>query len=80
MTAPNIVQPIIIGQPFFKRKPIELQDKITRWRGIAEMTNLSLKGRLRLEWMIFYETAGNHNAYVNCYAFQYSSKDLLQMV
>jgi len=74
MTAPNIIQPIIIGQPFFKRKPIELQDKIIRWRGIAEIINLSPGGRLRLEWMIFYETAGNHNAYATAKHFSIAPK------
>ena len=63
MSAPNIIQPIIVGLPSFKRKPIELQDKVIRWRGIADMVKLSSEGRARLEWMIFYETVGNKNAY-----------------
>ena len=62
MSPPNILHPIIAGTPFFKRKPVILQDKVVRWRGIADQINLSSNGRLRLEWMIFYETVGEHNA------------------
>lgn len=69
MSAPNIVQPIIVGVSPFKRKPLELQDKVIRWRGIADMVNLSPSGRARLEWIIFYETAGNHNAYATAKHF-----------
>jgi len=32
------------------------------WRGVAKLENLSTKAQLRLEWMIFYETAGKRNA------------------
>ena len=32
------------------------------WRGVAKINNLSTKAQLRLEWMIFYETAGKRNA------------------
>lgn len=32
------------------------------WRGVARMNKLSTKAQLRLEWMIFYETAGKRNA------------------
>jgi len=74
MSPPNIIQPIIVGAPFFKRKPIELQDKIIRWRGIADMVNLSDKGRIRLEWMIFYETVGNHDAYLVAKHFSIAPK------
>jgi transposase InsO family protein len=74
MSPPNIIQPIIVGKPFFKRKPIELQDKIIRWRGIADMINLSDKGRLRLEWIIFFETIGNHDAYDTAKHFNIAPK------
>jgi len=74
ISPPNIVQPIIAGVPFFKRKPIELQDKIDRWRGIADMINLSDKGRIRLEWIIFYETVGNHDAYAAARHFRIAPK------
>lgn len=62
MSPPNIIQPIIQGASCFKRKPIILQDKAVRWRGIADRIELSPTGRLRLEWMIFYQTIGGHNA------------------
>jgi putative transposase len=32
------------------------------WRGVARMNKLSTKAQLRLEWIIFYETAGQRNA------------------
>jgi len=73
LSAPNIVQPIINGQPFFKQKPIILQDKPTRWRGIADKINLSPSGRLRLEWMIFYETL-DQNAYTTAKHFGIAPK------
>jgi len=74
ISSPNIIQPIILGKPFFKRKPLKLQANVTRWRGIADMVNLSSKGRLRLEWMIFYETIGQHNAYATSKHFSISAK------
>jgi len=69
-TAPNITQPFILGHPAFRKKPIVLQDKVKRWRGIADMIVLSPEGRLRLEWMIFYETVGDKDA---CLASQDTS-------
>jgi transposase len=74
MSPPNIIQPIINGTICFKRKPIILQDKVVRWRGIADQINLSPSGRLRLEWMIFYETVGNHNATKTTNHFNISRK------
>ena len=73
MTAPDIRQPFIQGQPFFKQKPIILQDKPVRWRGIADKINLSPSGRLRLEWMVFYETCG-HDAYATAKHFGIAPK------
>jgi len=74
MSPPNIVQPIIARVPFFKRKKIELSDRVTRWRGIADMVDLSPSGRLRLEWMIFYETVGSHDAYRTAKHFNIAPK------
>jgi len=74
MTPPNIIQPIVFGNVGFKRKPIVLSDKISRWRGIADLISLSSSGRLRLEWMIFFETVGNHNAYVTAKHFSIAPK------
>lgn len=42
-------------------KPIARVDKYNLWRGIAKK-KLSAKAQLRLEWIIFYHTAGNRNA------------------
>lgn len=57
-------QPIFANNfNIFKRKPIILLDKFTRWRKCAQLINLSAQGRMRLEWMIFYQTVGNKDAY-----------------
>lgn len=45
---------------FFPTKRINLPDKYTLWREFAQ--SLSPEARLRLEWMIFYETVGQRNA------------------
>lgn len=42
-------------------KPIARVDKFNLWRGIAKK-KLSTKAQLRLEWIIFYHTAGKENA------------------
>jgi len=76
MSPPNIVQPIIQGAPTFKRKPIVLSDKVARWRGIADKIGLSPTGRLRLEWIIFYETIGEHNTTKTAKHFNISRKIL----
>lgn len=71
----NIVQPIFKDSfCFFKQKPIVIPDKPTFWRGLADIVNLSTKGRLRLEWMIFYETVGNHDAYQTAKHFSIAPK------
>lgn len=73
MSPPNITQPIIDGVVFFKSKKTELQDRPTRWRGIADLVDLSPAGRLRLEWMIFYETF-DHDAYATAKHFGIAPK------
>ncbi|KKP88713.1 MAG: Integrase catalytic region [Berkelbacteria bacterium GW2011_GWA2_35_9] len=69
----NITQPLF-RYPLFKRKPIELLDKTVRWRKQADLVKLSFSARLRLEWMIFYETVGNHNAYTTAQHFSITPK------
>lgn len=71
---PCLVQPVFNGTKTFKTKPLVLQDNITRWRGIADKVNLSDKGRLRLEWIIFHETIGNHDAYLTACHFNITPK------
>src|SRR6266511_782887 len=73
LSAPDIRQPIFLSLPAFKQKPIILQDKPTRWRGIVDKTDLSLVGCLRLEWMIFYETMGQ-DAYATARHFGITPK------
>jgi transposase InsO family protein len=47
---------------YLKPKPIQLLNSCDRLRKRAELKNLSEKAKLRLEWIIFYKTAGNNNA------------------
>jgi len=46
---------------FFPAKPIEIPEKWALLRSIAKDT-LSLKAKLKLEWMIFYYTIAKKNA------------------
>ncbi|OGD66549.1 hypothetical protein A3F08_01625 [Candidatus Berkelbacteria bacterium RIFCSPHIGHO2_12_FULL_36_9] len=69
----NIIQPIFTGS-CFKQKPIVLKDKIDRWRIVANKFGISGKAKLRLEWMIFFETVGNHNAYLTAKHFDITPK------
>lgn len=58
----DIVQPIFKQQSHvFKQKPIVLTPKYQRWRNIAKLVGLSDEGLRRLEWIIFYYTAGKEN-------------------
>ena len=59
---PNVIQPIFRLNSWH-RKPLELMDNVSRWRAIATDMNLSAEALLRLEWMIFYETVGQKDAY-----------------
>ena len=73
---PNIVQPSfkVVGFNPFVPKPVVLMDAPTRWRKTADKINLSLEGRLKLEWMIFYETAGGKDAYLTARHFGITPK------
>ena len=46
---------------FFKRKPIVLKDRYKRWRGVADLLGFRTQERLRVEWIVFYYTAGKEN-------------------
>jgi len=72
---PNIIQPVF-RPPFnvFKRKPIILLDKISRWRKVADLGKLSDKARLRPEWLIFYFTVSGQNAYQTAWHFGITPK------
>lgn len=73
-TLPELTQPLIRGLPTFKRQPVTLLDQTTRWRKQADLVHLSPPARLRLEWMVFYETAGNHDAYATASHFGITPK------
>lgn len=70
---PDIIQPIT-RWPGFKQKPIILKTNVCRWRDMADKLKISNQARLHLEWMIFYETVGNHNAYQTAKHFSISPK------
>lgn len=73
-TRPELTQPLIRGLPSFKRQGGTLLDRVTRWRKQADLVHLSPQARLRLEWMIFHETAGNHDAYATANHFGIAPK------
>jgi transposase InsO family protein len=50
------------GFYFFKRKPIVQKDRYECWRGVADLLGFTTQERLRVEWMVFYYTAGKENA------------------
>jgi putative transposase len=47
---------------------------VSRWRAIASDLNLSAEALLRLEWMIFYETVGQKDAYKTAAHFAVAPK------
>lgn len=73
---PNISQPIFRAFGFdpFMREPIILNDRFTRWRKVAKLVSLSDKAKLKIEWIIFYETVGNHDAYATTKHFGITPK------
>jgi len=77
LSSPNIIQPNFKDNfNIFKRKPVVLLDKITRWRKCASLVNLTDKARLRLEWIIFYETVGKKDAHITSQHFGIAPKTL----
>ena len=42
--------------------PLQLLERYDRWRKRAKLVGLSLNAQMRLEWLIFYFTAGKKNA------------------
>jgi transposase InsO family protein len=59
---------------FFKRKPIVLKDRFERLRGVADNSGFNAQERLRVEWMVFYYTAGKENATLTAQQFGISRK------
>jgi transposase InsO family protein len=59
---------------FFKRKPIVVRDRYESWRGVADISGFSARERLRVEWMVFYHTAGKENAALTARHFGISRK------
>jgi len=46
---------------FFRRKPIVQKDRHERWRAVGNLLGFNAHERLRVEWMVFYYTAGEKN-------------------
>jgi transposase InsO family protein len=59
---------------FFKRKPIVLKDRYECWRGVADLLGFATQERLRVEWMVFYYTAGEESAALTAQHFGISRK------
>lgn len=70
---PNIVQPIFQNNGF-KCNPIVLKSNIERWRLMADTAGISDRARLRLEWMISYETVFDRDAYKTARHFSITAK------
>ena len=43
---------------FFRRKPIVQRDRHESWRAVGNLLGFNAYERLRVEWMVFYHTAG----------------------
>jgi len=59
---------------FFKRKPEVRKSRHEFWREVADLTSLSVRERLRVEWMVFYHTVGKENATLTAQHFDISRK------
>ena len=59
---------------FFKRKPIVQKDRYETWRGVANLLDFEAHERLRVEWVVFYYTAGKENATLTAKHFGISRK------
>lgn len=59
---------------FFMPKEVVLKDKYQRLRGVTKVLGLSKNARVRLEWMIFYETKALKNVLLTCRHFGISPK------
>lgn len=60
-------QPLMVWKTTHAKKPP--LDKAALWRSAADKVELSDLARLRLEWMIFYDTVGNQKAYATARQF-----------
>jgi len=65
-----------VSLAYFPRKTMSLKDKWVRLRGIADTIGLSARAREKLEWIIFYNTVGRHNAKGTAKYFGLSRKTL----
>ncbi len=60
---------------------IKLSNKYERWRKISVKLDLSKKAKLRLKWMIYYQTKANKNVSLTCRHFGITGKiDLMKVI
>ena len=59
---------------FFKRKPIVRKSRHECWREVADLLGFTTQERMRVEWMVFYYTAGKENASLTAQHFGISRK------
>lgn len=76
---PVIVQPISLARlPGFKRKPLALQDTVSRWRKTVSLLDVTetvrSKASVKLEWIIFYYTVANKDVSVTAQYFSITNK------
>jgi transposase InsO family protein len=56
------------------RQAVRREMATKRWRGLAQQEQVSAEARQRLEWLIFYNTVGQHNARRTAAYFGISTK------
>ena len=59
---------------YFRSKPIQLLSRQERWRERAKLIGLSKPARLKLEWLIYYETKAGGNVALVCRHFGLTRK------
>ena len=59
---------------FFKTKPIISKSRYECWRGVADLLDFTPRGRLRVEWVIFYYTVAKENVTLTAQHFSISRK------
>ena len=82
---PVIIQPASLARlPGFKQKPIVLQDSVSRWRRTLSLLDLEVsvrhKAETKLEWLIFYYTVTEKDAYQTAGYFNIAAKTIYKWV
>lgn len=59
----------MVYEAYWRSKGKQLMDKYDRWRKTVKVLKLSKEARLRLEWIIFYQTKGERKTALVCRHF-----------